>query len=338
MCRHSPVHPALRARADRRLGVFTATEALAAGYRRDEVRTACSSGRWVRLRRGVYVTAADLALVDARSGRHAIDCWAALAFLDRRDTVVSHGSAARLWGWPLRGDLQPTVRLTDPQQWRRGAGYLVNRAPLPTEHRTTRGRLPTTSPARTLVDCAREWDLQDAVVAMDAALLRGHVTDQELRRAAAAAERWPGASRAVRAVALSDGRAESPLETCGRLRVVGSGLPGFEPQVEIWTGRRMLAVVDGWYDEAAVAVEFDGQVKYTAPWRDRSPGQVLWKEKRREDDLRALGIRFLRLAASDLGSRWPAQEDRLHTLLATPGPAVRAFDVVRRARGLVRTV
>ncbi|WP_222264892.1 hypothetical protein [Modestobacter marinus] len=122
---------------------------------------------------------------------------------------------------------------------------------------------------------------------MDAALLFEHVTTGALVRAAAAAQRWPGASRAVRAVTLADGRAESPLETRGRLRVVGSGLPVFQPQVEIRAGRQLLAVVDGWYDDAALAVEFDGQLKCTAPWRDRTPAQVVWDEKRREDELRA---------------------------------------------------
>ncbi|SDY25154.1 Transcriptional regulator, AbiEi antitoxin, Type IV TA system [Modestobacter sp. DSM 44400] len=184
------MHPTLRARAHQQLGVFTAAEARAAGYRPDEMRNACSSGRWVRIRRGVYETTTDLAeVVERRGGRHAIDCFATLAFLGRPQTAVSHSSAARLWGWPLRRDLDSAVRLTDPDQWRRGAGYLVNRAPLPSVHRTTRNRLPITSAARTLVDCAREWDLEDAVVAMDAALLRGQTTDGEPGQAGAAARR-----------------------------------------------------------------------------------------------------------------------------------------------------
>ncbi|SDY25133.1 hypothetical protein SAMN05661080_02836 [Modestobacter sp. DSM 44400] len=63
---------------------------------------------------------------------------------------------------------------------------------------------------------------------------------------------------------------------------------------------------------------------------------MLWEEKRREGELRALGIRFPQLADADLGSRWRVQEDRLHALLAVPGPAVRAFTIVPRERGLVR--
>ncbi len=102
-------------------------------------------------------------------------------------------------------------------------------------------------------------------------------------------------------------------------------------------GGRLVAVVDGWFDDAAVAVEFDGRVKYTDPWRDRSPGQVLWEEKRREDALRALEIRVVRIADPDVGTAWPATEQRLHQLTSTPGPAERRFTAHPRTRGLRRS-
>jgi hypothetical protein len=148
---------------------------------------------------------------------------------------------------------------------------------------------------------------------------------------------WPGAPRARRAVELADGRAESPLETRGRLRIVGAGLPRPELQVEIHAGGRLVAVVDGWFDEAAVAVEFDGRVEYTDPWRGRPPEQVLWEEKRREDELRALDIRVVRIVDADLGERWPAVERRLRGALATPGPLPRRFTARPRSGGIART-
>jgi predicted transcriptional regulator of viral defense system len=331
------VHPVLRDAASRRLGVFTAEETRLAGYRPDEVRLACSSGRWVRLRRGVYVAAEDLATVEGRGNRHAVDVLGVLAFLGRPGAVASHSSAARLWGWPVQRDLDRTVRLTDEQPWRRGEGYLLTRAPLPVDHRSTRGPVPITSAARTLVDCAREWPLEDAVVAEDHALLHGHTTAEELARALALAQRWSGSARAARAVALADGRAESPLETRGRLRIVGSGLPVPQLQVEIRRHGRLLAVVDGWYDAAALAVEFDGRLKYTDAWRDRTAEEVLWEEKRREDELRGLGIRFVRIAEVDVRSRWAPVAARLRTLLAEPGPTRREFTAVPRLTGVARS-
>jgi predicted transcriptional regulator of viral defense system len=331
------VHPLLRARADRQLGLFTTADALRAGHLPEEVRSLCRTGRWVRLRRGVLVGADQLAEHERQGRRHEVDCLAALLALGRTSAVVSHVSAARLWGFPVRRPLAgPAVRLTDPGAWREGRGYVVSTAPLGPGDVVTAGPLRVTSAARTLVDCAREWPLEDAVVAMDAALLLRRTDRAELVGAAVRAQRWRGATAARRAVALADGRAESPLETKGRLRMLGSGFPSPALQVEIHAGGRLVGVVDAWFDDAAVAVEFDGLVKYTDPWRGRSPSEVLWDEKRREDELRALDIRVVRVADADVGSRWLQVERRLGDLLSLPGPRVRAFSTVLRGKGVRR--
>ena len=147
----------------------------------------------------------------------------------------------------------------------------------------------------------------------------------------------PDALAGILAQALADGRAESPLETRGRLRTIGAGLPPMELQVEIRANGRLVAVVDGWFEDAAVAVEFDGRVKYTDPWRDRTPAQVLWEEKRREDQLRALDIRVARMADADVGARWPAMEQHLRRLTSSPGPARRRFTAQPRTLGMRRS-
>ena len=86
-----------------------------------------------------------------------------------------------------------------------------------------------------------------------------------------------------------------------------------------------------------MAVEFDGRVKYADPWRARSPERVLWDEKRREDELRALDIRVVRIADADLGDRWPAVEARLRSLLATAAPSSRRFSATPRSRARRRS-
>jgi hypothetical protein len=323
--------------AEPRDGVITAADALQAGYGHPEIRQLLSSGRWIRLRRGVYISAADLARAQASGRGHRASCVALLLALDRPTAAISHDTAARLWGLPTPRGRDEVLRLTDPSRWRRGPDYVMSRAPLGQGDVWRTGFVRLTSAARTLVDCAREWPLEDAVVALDAALLAERTTIGALHSGAASVHSWPGAARAVRAVALADGRAESPLETRGRLRIVGSGFPTPELQVEIRTGGRLVGVADAWFDEAAVAVEFDGQVKYTDPWRNRSPERVLWEEKRREDELRALDIRVVRVADADLGGRrWPGTEGRLRELLGLPGPRGRRFTAVPRAQGLRR--
>jgi hypothetical protein len=312
------MHPLLSASAERQLGLFTAADARRAGYQHAEIRRLCASGTWVRLARGVYMTADGLAAAEEGRRRHQVDCLAVLLLLSRRTAVISHESAARLWGFPVRGRHLGAVRLTDPTLSRRGHGYTVTQAPLRNGDVMRSGPLRLTSAVRTLVDCARRWPLGDAVVALDAALLSGKVTPE----------------------GLADGVASlttCPLETRGRLRIVGAELPTPELQVEIRTAGRLVAVVDAWFEKAAVAVEFDGRIKYSDPWRERSPARVLWEEKRREDELRALDIRVVRVAYDDLGARWPLLEARLRDLIASPGPPVRRFTSTARVLGVQRS-
>lgn len=323
------MHPLLRAVADGQFGVFTAADALRAGYEREQVASEVSSGRWRRLRRGVY---AERAVVDAARSdpvaRYRLDCVAVLVRL-RSGPVVSHASAARLLAMIVPSHVDEQVRLTDIHQWRRGRGYDVARASLPADHVRPLGPFRQTSAARTLVDCAREWSLEDAVIAMDDALHRNLLTDAELRAAVLASTHWLNIGAAARAAGLADRRAESPLETRGRLRIIGSGLPVPELQVELHDSRGLVGRVDAWFEEAAVAVEFDGLVKYTDPYDGRSPGRVLWDEKRREDRIRDLDVRVLRMANSDVDEGWPAVYHRLRGMLATPLAGPRRFTVVR---------
>ncbi len=323
------MHPTLRAVADRQFGAFASRDAVRAGYTPEEVQAEVSRGRWVRLRRGVY---AERAVAEAADGdpvaRHRLECAGVLVRLRGR-AVISHASAARLGGIVVPPSRTGTVRLTDEVQWRRGRGYEVARAALPASDVRALSAFRVTAPARTLVDCAREWPLEDAVVAMDAALNAELLSRRELTDAVLAASHWVGVGDAARAANLADGRAESPLETLGRLRIVGSGLPTPELQVGIRDSRGLVGRVDAWYEEAAVAVEFDGLVKYEAPRDGRSPARVLWEEKRREDRLRNLDIRVLRVVRADLGPAWGRVRARLATLLATPLTGPRRFTVVR---------
>ncbi|PWW22499.1 hypothetical protein JD79_01653 [Geodermatophilus normandii] len=324
------MHPDLAALAAARLGVFTAREAVRVGYRPDEIRSELGSRRWHWLRRGVYIGAQDLvpAERDARV-RHLVDCTAVLLSL-APGPAISHASAARLHRLVLPGDVDGAVRLTDPVQWRRGRGYVVARASLPDGDLGRVLGFGVTVPARTLVDCAREWGVTDAVVAMDAALHDRVVDREDLRAAVLRATHWVGVGDAARAFGLADGRAESPLESRGRLALLEAGLPCPELQVEVHGPRGFVARVDAWYEEAGVAVEFDGRVKYLDPVDGREVGEVLWREKRREDRLRELGIRVVRLAREDVAPRRRRElAVRVGVLLAEPMAGVRRFRVVR---------
>lgn len=320
----------------RRLGVFTTADLAGHGVGESEIRTAVRTGSWVRLRTGVFVSAPDLAEVERTGRRPGLDALAVATALGRPSAVFSGATAAWVWGLPRpRGST--TVELTDPQRWRRGRGWLMTRASLPDDEITVRGAYRVTTVARTLVDVARSWPELQAVAAVDAALLRRLTTREELTGVLARQSRVAGIPRSVRAVRLADGRAESWLETYGRLVFAAGGLPPFVPQVELHVDGRLRKVVDGWYPEAALAVEFDGRVKYGRPRYGRTPEDELWEEKRTEDLLRTLGVRFLRVAAADLST---GQRPELHSLvrrmLSVPGPSMRSFDEVPRAEGRPR--
>lgn len=323
------MHPHLESAARRRGGVFTVADARRAGYRPDEIRAAVSSGAWHRLRRGVYV-AAEVWAVTAADGRarHLLDVLAALTVL-RPGPVVSHSSAARFHELVLPRGADAAVRLTDVEQWRTGRGYRISAAELPPQDVVDTGAFTVTTVARTLVDCAREWPLVDAVVAMDAAMFHERVRRADLTASVLAQSHWLGIGSAAQAVALADGRAESPLETRGRLSLVEAGLPCPELQVELHGPRGFVARVDGWYEDAGVALEFDGRVKYDDPRDGRTPAEVAWEEKRREDRIREFDVPVVRIVQADL-PRLHGPVERLRYLLARPSSGPRRFRVVRR--------
>lgn len=324
------VHPLLELSARRRGGVFTVDDARRAGYGPDDVRSAVRTRAWHRLRRGVYVpTAQWLALAEDLRARHLLLCAAALAVLDP-GPVLSHASAARYHHLVLPRGTDDDVRLTHTGEWRCGRGYRIAAAALPAEDLVDAGPFRVTSAARTLVDCARDWPLVDAVVAMDAAVQDRRVGRAALEAAVLRQTHWVGIGVAARALGLADGRAESPLETRGRLALLEAGLPRPELQVELHGAGGFLGRVDAWYDEAAVAVEFDGRVKYAAPRDGRAPEAVLWEEKRREDRIRDHGVRVVRVTGEDLRPAGPVLA-RVAGLLGRSPAGPRSFRAVRCA-------
>jgi hypothetical protein len=113
--------------------------------------------------------------------------------------------------------------------------------------------------------------------------------------------------------------------------LLASGLPLPELQVDLHDERGFVGRLDAWYEDAAVAVEFDGLEKYADPWGGRTPAEVAWTEKRREDRIRATDIRVVRVTNEDFGTPWTGLVTRLRTLLATPYTGHRRFRIVRRA-------
>jgi hypothetical protein len=275
VARQALVPPALT------LGPFRIADALAAGVTRNHLR----GPAWRRLFHGVY---ADRALpVD-----HRMLCQAAGLLLPAGGAIGLE-SAAHLWG--VRGlDPDPDVRVLVPPaaSLRPQDHLLVRRGQLSGDDITSLSGVPVTTAVRTAFDLARFLPRVDAVVALDAMLRQAKVSSTSLMSYIDAHSWWPGVVAARSALSLSDGLAESPMETRMRLVIVDAGLPVPTPQLKIFNGKRFVARVDWAYEEQKVALEYDGDYH-----RERTAFRF---DMERQRELSHLGWRVLRFNADDV--------------------------------------
>jgi len=92
----------------------------------------------------------------------------------RRTLVLSHAHAARAWGWPVPLGGWGPLTFTDTSGPVRTGRVRIAVAPLDADERLGR-RILVTSPARTVIDCARTLPARDTLAIADAALASGRV-------------------------------------------------------------------------------------------------------------------------------------------------------------------
>ena len=290
-----------------------------------EVRGLCRSRVWTRLRHGTYAETNLLSGL-ADSQRHCLVLRGLLLRLHPR-AVLSHVSAAAWLEMPL---LDPTYELLhvtrdDLKASRVESGVAHHAAALPAEHVVRRHGAEVTGLGRTAVDMARTASTHEQAVAACDSALRAGVRRLELRAVMESCATWPGARTASRAVAFADGRSANPGESWSRVVLAQLGLPAPELQVPLGGDEGFIGRVDFLLRELGIVGEFDGKLKYRVP-PGADPGQageVVWREKRREDRLRDLGFEVVRWIEPEL--RRPAI-----ILARFEAAAARA-----RARGLV---
>jgi hypothetical protein len=278
--------------------VLLARDLVADGYRYSELTQLRRSGELRHLRRGAY-TRSDVELDEA--GRHRQLVQATLPLLT--SSVLSHLSAAVLHGLPLPQARLPYVQVTRPDVGsgrRRGHVHRFT-APLPRDEVVVLDGLAVTSLARTVVDLARTLPFADAVAAADAALRLG-LDPALLAETLEGASGRPGVAGARRVVAFADGRSESPGESHSRVMLHRIGLPPSTLQLEVFdaTGHLVGRTDFGWEEQRTLG-EFDGRVKYGRLLRPgETAADAVYREKRREDDLRDEGWQMVRWGSVDL--------------------------------------
>ena len=263
--------------------VFTRFDLHACGWSDGAISRAVRSGRVVRLRHGRFTLV---------PGPHA-DLRAALSSCG--GSVASHRSALEVHGLPVVGTQAVVPEVTvAPRRIGRLLDAHLHRAGMPPEQVTVVGDIPVTTCARTLVDVGRSRSPAAAVAAIDKALHEGWVNYDDMYGVVAFCRNWPGIRRAVRAIELSDWRAESPLESVSRLVLGWSRLPAPEPQPTLLDGSgRFCGRTDFYWDEYGVVGEADGREKY-----DRR--DVLTEEKQRQERLEDLGLQVIRWGWRDI--------------------------------------
>jgi hypothetical protein len=304
------VNPNLAVVAAGQGGVFSRQQAVLSGYTPKQIRLRLGDGRWVRIRHGQYAERLDLTAFEAwdRARHQHLQMVHAVVNSRRKSVVaVSHQSALALHGLPLWGLDLTRVHITRRGERTSGriAGVHHHAGGLADADLTQVSGLATTTVARALFETACTTSFEAAVVAFDAALRDHSVADDDVRRLLEVTEYWPGGPTARAVLNFSDPQSGSVGES--RLRVLFSdhGLPAPALQVEFYDARGFIARVDFFFAEFDTVVEFDGRLKYA-----NASGEILVREKIREDRLRAKGLQVVRADWSDFN-----RPDRLLTNL-----------------------
>lgn len=268
-------------------GLFTRQEALHSGVNDDVLTAAVRRRAIVRICRGVYTSPRTWSEAEHRYllARAALRVYPD-AILIGATAVAAHGIS--LFEVPVvRADIARPVQ-------REACTEHVRIRPL----RQGRGDTdwgPASPLAEALVQLTMDHGVAAGLASIDEALHTEVVTEEELEAAFHEIERWPHSSRVRCALAWCDPDAESMGESITRMILLGAGLPVLcQMRIADHDGV-IFARVDLAVEGTMVLVEFDGKVKYS----DGGP-DALFKEKKREDRLRALGYIVVRVTWADL--------------------------------------
>jgi hypothetical protein len=267
-------------------GVWTRTQAHAAGLTRAQVERLLRAGTWQPLQRGIYT--------DGGTQPHPTQRAAAACLAAGPGAVALGRTAARVHGLPLVDDDDPATgrrqHLVDDVATREGTHRVVRRARsagerelvvsqavLPPEDVVLVSGVRVASAARTLFELARVLEPAAAVAATDHGLRTGTVDLDQLVAQASRLEGHRGVVAFRRVLELADARAESAFESVTRVVVSGDGMPAWTPQLPVLVDGRLVARLDLGNEALRLAVESDGGAHHSgaAVARDRARDDVI---------------------------------------------------------------
>lgn len=266
--------------------------------------------RWTVVRRGIVVASDTWNRLTPEHRHAALVHATSLQMTGSNAQPCSHTSSGALWGlprvsaWPRRIDVSVFGRSAH-------SSGLVRRHCVdadddvdpddPDAFELVNGLLVTPL-VPTIVDVARTEDPLDAVAAADHALHHKMCTSAdlttELARVPAGAR---GRAKAEFVIRFAEPGAMSVGESLSRVQMYRLGVPRPQLQMTVTDSDGVIGIGDFWWERERVIGEFDGRKKYkvTDDMTSEKAGQVLWKEKRREDRIRATDRRMARWAWDD---------------------------------------
>lgn len=261
--------------ARRQNGVITRSQLLNLGVTRSGIAHRIRTGRLHCLHRGVFAVRTPEV---SQLGR-----WAAAVLACGKEALLSHQSAAELWG--IRGRRAGQIEVSVPIQRKpRVRGVRIHRRrSLESIDGRRRFGIPVTSPARTLVDLATRLGSRELEAAINEADRLDLIDPVRLRRAVEDMRFQTGAATVLRFLdrqifLLTDSELERTF-----LRVVRrAGLPAPQTGVQLHGFR-----VDFFWSAFGLVVETDG-LRY-----HRTPSQQA-RDRRRDQTHTAAGLTTLR--------------------------------------------
>lgn len=276
---------------------FTRAQALAAGVRTAELRSAAVGG----VHRGIYRMAAT-PVTPVLSAQAAILAVGKPAF-------ASHSTAARLWGLPIPTLPDEHVTVMDQAHRRHRPGLICHLATAAQDIVRLQG-VACSSPRQVFAELASLVSLVDVVVVGDH-LVRQRLATLAVLRAFVTERTGAGSSTARSAATLVRERVDSPMETRLRLLLVLAGLPEptVNPSLEI---AGLVRRFDLAWDAARVVVEYDG--------RHHIQRQQQWAaDLRRREQIEAAGWRVIVVIAGDVYGAPSATIERVADALRAGG-------------------
>lgn len=256
--------------------------------------------RWVSEGRLISVQPSVFRLAGSHETWHQEVHAAALAV----DGIVSHRSAAELWGLIQPAGYAEVSISGDRKRAIRPPAIVHRIADLRPGLAVDREGMRVTDPTRTIIDLGLvmpHWSVRAALGRGLSTKLFDLPTVQRLRDALGRPGR--NGTGVVRAVLdgnlLTLGREDSMLEARFGALARKHDLPPFELQHEVWHAGRFVARIDAAYPHLLLAIEVDGFAHHTSP-------DAFQRDRTRQNRLVALGWTVLRFTWDDVVNR-PAE-------------------------------